>query len=107
MTFGDWEIFKNVVLTLREIDRNLLDGGADTDVRINVTSPDRERCKYFIHDEIKRFLRPCLNSFNIVLLYFELVGSKGDLDVKKLRPNVLEKQVRRASAFELHVEDVV
>ena len=48
MSFGDWEIFKSVIMVLREMDRSSDSQGADAagtqasgDVRISVTSSDK------------------------------------------------------------------
>ena len=48
MSFGDWEIFKSVIVVLRELDRNAQVQGVDTtntkasgDVRISVTTSDK------------------------------------------------------------------
>jgi len=55
MTFGDWELFKNALCILRENtniaeSNNRMEGGSETNVRINVTSPDKDRPgKRFFH----------------------------------------------------------
>jgi hypothetical protein len=61
MTFGDWELFKNVVLTLRELDRTFGEGGMENEVRINVTSPEREHCE-FSHAHFALLLCICSSS---------------------------------------------
>lgn len=47
MTFGDWELFKSVLIALRELDRtndlnsNLHSQSTSGDVRISITSSDK------------------------------------------------------------------
>ena len=79
MTFGDWEIFKSAIITLREnamlgdVLSHRSDAMTETSVLINVTSPEKDR-----------------QGSN-------LVGPATKTEApeyrKTLKPNVLEKQI--------------